>query len=437
MSAVLFVLAALDSTANAQPREAPVDSARTTAARTEVRAQDTTQRIIIRNIDIAHYPVMSVAFDLLDSANRPIDGLRREDISIFENDTAVTLLSLTKITNQNRIPIDFIFALDVTGSMRGKIAGIKAGIENFCTKLTSSGISYRLGLVTFGDVVIERREPTDNVAEFLSWVRATQAAGGGDMPENALEALSAATHLNFRPSANRCVILISDMPYHQDGEHGDGQTQYTTNTITDVLNRSELQTFCVAPDDIPGYRFIATATGGRWFDIRRPFTGILDSFAVVMTPHYVATYRSPAYIMPDSVVVEVRATDGMPSQRRRIAVAEVGRRLLLNDILFATNSSQIVPDAHPELDYIAELLRARRLMKLGIEGHTDNVGTDVFNQQLSERRAESVKGYLLRKGIDADRLQTIGFGMKRPVAPNATEDGRRLNRRIEFVILAK
>ncbi|HVZ40588.1 MAG TPA: OmpA family protein [Candidatus Kapabacteria bacterium] len=407
------------------------------AASTVVRTRDTTNHVIIRNIDIGHYPVLSIAFDLLDTANVAVDGLRPEDLVILENDSAVQLLSLTKVTSENRIPIDFVFVLDVTGSMRGKMIGIKESIGAFCERLATSGISYRVGLITFGDTIVARHEPTEDLATFASWIRGVQAAGGGDMKENALEGLAAATLLHFRPSANRCAIIISDMPYHQDGESGDGTTQYTTETIAQAMNLNQMETFCVAPDDVPGYKSIASATGGTWFDMTNSFSSILNSFTTLMTPHYIATFRSAYYMMPDSLTVEVRMSVGQPAQRRRIAVAEVGRRLLLKDILFATNSYQIDLQVHPELDYIAQLLQARPQMTLRIEGHTDNVGAEPLNRALSEHRAESVRDYLVHKGIDAARLPTFGFGMSRPVASNATEEGRQLNRRIEFLILSK
>ncbi|MCF8295834.1 MAG: OmpA family protein, partial [Bacteroidales bacterium] len=72
-----------------------------------------------------------------------------------------------------------------------------------------------------------------------------------------------------------------------------------------------------------------------------------------------------------------------------------------------------------------------------IHGHTDNVGGDAFNKDLSERRAAAVKEYLISKGIASERMSNQGFGMSRPVAANDTEEGRARNRRTEFVIVKK
>ena len=72
--------------------------------------------------------------------------------------------------------------------------------------------------------------------------------------------------------------------------------------------------------------------------------------------------------------------------------------------------------------------------KVMIEGHTDNIGTDDYNQGLSQRRADSVRSYLVRQGVDGDRLTAVGAGESAPVAGNESATGRQLNRRVEVII---
>ena len=74
-------------------------------------------------------------------------------------------------------------------------------------------------------------------------------------------------------------------------------------------------------------------------------------------------------------------------------------------------------------------------MRVEIQGHTDNVGSERYNQTLSERRARTDLNYLVARGINANRLQTIGYGETKPIADNSTPAGRAMNRRIEFKIL--
>lgn len=102
-------------------------------------------------------------------------------------------------------------------------------------------------------------------------------------------------------------------------------------------------------------------------------------------------------------------------------------------INFDTDSDKIKDESKPTLDKIVSVLKAKPQWKLTIEGHTDSTSTAEHNQALSERRAASVKAYLQAAGIDAARLQTVGFGATRPVASNDNELGRAQNRRVELV----
>lgn len=100
---------------------------------------------------------------------------------------------------------------------------------------------------------------------------------------------------------------------------------------------------------------------------------------------------------------------------------------------FATNAAQILPDSEPQIAQVTQLLKADEQLRLSVEGHTDNSGSQSHNQQLSQARAEAVRNRLVGDGIAADRLTAKGYGQSQPVADNATEDGRRENRRVELV----
>jgi outer membrane protein OmpA-like peptidoglycan-associated protein len=87
------------------------------------------------------------------------------------------------------------------------------------------------------------------------------------------------------------------------------------------------------------------------------------------------------------------------------------------------------------MDRIADMLNEKETMEIEIIGHTDNVGTEAYNNALSERRARTVVAYLVRRGIDKNRLQVQFFGETKPIESNDTDEGREKNRRVEFKIL--
>lgn len=102
-------------------------------------------------------------------------------------------------------------------------------------------------------------------------------------------------------------------------------------------------------------------------------------------------------------------------------------------ISFDTDQARIKAESEPAVAEIGKLLQASPTLKLAVEGHTDNAGTPAHNQTLSEARAREVVRLIAGQGIAADRLQATGFGQSRPLADNATEDGRAKNRRVELV----
>ncbi|MES1197890.1 MAG: outer membrane beta-barrel protein [Chitinophagaceae bacterium] len=103
-----------------------------------------------------------------------------------------------------------------------------------------------------------------------------------------------------------------------------------------------------------------------------------------------------------------------------------------NNILFITGSSKLASSSYKGLDEVVKILKDNPDMHLAIDGHTDNVGKDEFNQTLSEKRANTVKDYFVSKGIDENRIISAGHGETEPIADNKTAAGRQKNRRVEL-----
>ncbi|HET6725002.1 MAG TPA: OmpA family protein [Gammaproteobacteria bacterium] len=108
--------------------------------------------------------------------------------------------------------------------------------------------------------------------------------------------------------------------------------------------------------------------------------------------------------------------------------------LTLGDVLFDFDKSDLKPSANPTLNELAQFLNNHPDAQVVINGYTDSVGSETYNQRLSEARAESVAGALEQRGISSARMTTHGFGESNPIATNATNEGRTKNRRVEFVI---
>jgi outer membrane protein OmpA-like peptidoglycan-associated protein len=114
--------------------------------------------------------------------------------------------------------------------------------------------------------------------------------------------------------------------------------------------------------------------------------------------------------------------------------ADRGLVLMLGDLEFDAGKASLHSTATTAIERLAQLMNVYPERSVRIEGHTDSVGDDAQNQQLSERRAEAVRDAVIARGIDAARVEAVGYGETRPIADNATSSGRQQNRRIELVL---
>jgi outer membrane protein OmpA-like peptidoglycan-associated protein len=114
---------------------------------------------------------------------------------------------------------------------------------------------------------------------------------------------------------------------------------------------------------------------------------------------------------------------------------ERGIVLTIGDVLFATGKADLSPNANKSAEKLADFLKKHPKRDVLIEGHTDSVGKDDYNLVLSRKRADSVKYKLMADGVEADRITTVGYGKKFPLASNDTKAGKAQNRRVEVIIL--
>jgi OmpA-OmpF porin, OOP family len=123
--------------------------------------------------------------------------------------------------------------------------------------------------------------------------------------------------------------------------------------------------------------------------------------------------------------------DDVPPKKEELKV-EVGKAIVLEGIIFATGKADITPESEANLDKAYNTLAQNPEIVVEIQGHTDNTGKKATNVKLSQARAESVKAWLVKKGIATERITAKGFGPDKPAADNTTKEGRQKNRRIEF-----
>src|SRR6266481_2186781 len=200
-----------------------------------VTTADASLKITTGNPGLEHFDTdggVQLDFGLTDQNGNPVGNLRPDNVKVFEDGKEAKILDFRGV-GQGR-PVDIVFVLDVTESMQPYIDAVKQNVINFAHDLAGNNRDYRLGLVTFEDYVISkypdcnceyRTQMTSNVQKFITWVGSLHAGGGGDIPEDQLDALAYASSFPFRPQAQGIIIIITDAPPHHKSD-GSANTQH-------------------------------------------------------------------------------------------------------------------------------------------------------------------------------------------------------------------
>ena len=231
----------------------------------------------------------------------------------------------------------------------------------------------------------------------------------------------------------------------------DGDDNYSKEKIGDLIEKAkkeQIHIFAVAfgysKDE--NLRYLAQYTGGKFYKAytKEELISIFRDIYMSLRYYYLISYHPPKFWgyhkvrsfldvpgLNDTLFAEAEynTSDLMPWD-------DIGKAFT-RPIQFDFDKYEIKPESFPILDEIADVMLSDPKLKLEIQGHTDNVGGIDYNLTLSENRAREVYSSLIVRGVEANRLRYRGFGFSRPIATNDTEEGRALNRRTEFVILAK
>ena len=255
---------------------------------------DTGLTVVIDSLAKEQYPKVSVFFSAeKQSTKQKIVTLTPNNILCVENGVKIPDFALMKDTSQGAGRVDIVFVLDVTGSMSGAIDGVKNNITEFADSLVARNVMFRLGMVTFLDAVENVYDFTSDAAVFKSYVAAQYAHGGGDEPENSLDALYRASEMKFDESARKIFIWITDATYHQS----DSYTSRTKQQVIDRLLTVGALVHAVGPTyhQVDWYNPIIEPTGGSFYDYTKNFRDILlDMARLKGITRYMLTYQAPA-----------------------------------------------------------------------------------------------------------------------------------------------
>lgn len=328
-------------------------------------------------------------------------------------------------------------SVDYSGSVDPVIEAIFEGTEIFVNlkepydKISLASFNQNL------DVKVPLMKDKD---EIISLYRAKRLDGFG-MFSGIYNAIwnSMDIFKNTDSTKQRVLVIFSD-----------GDDNYSNREAGEIIKRANdmnviIFTVAFGYSKDEKLKYIAEYTGGKFY---KPYTkeemiAVFKDIYISLRYHYRISYKAPTFWGIHTVYSTIDVP-GMTVADSLVAEGEYdtsGFKELDDEftrpILFDFDMAEVKPSSYPIIDELVDMLMTWPRLKIEIQGHTDNVGTPEYNQDLSERRAKAVYDLIIDKGVNEKRLRYRGFGYSRPVTSNDTEAGRTKNRRTQFVIIAK
>ncbi len=434
-----------------EPGEAAPDTAIASAA-----AGAAPLRFEIRTVDDSRYPdrVELRAF-VYDTTGRFVMGLapprfagtgtyrdywRTLVDSCNGSAVPITDFDVTEVREDRREPYSIAFVLDHSGSMdRRRVRILREAVARTLRIIKRGDM---VSVITFTEGTVNELPLTDDPKKIRTGFNPADLStfgGGTALYDAAVEAID---EVSRAPATHhRTIILFTD------GADGDSQA-----SLEDVYrhareNHVTIYTIAYGMAVEEPMRDLARYTGGRMYRIyqTREYPYVFTDIYRRMNNYYRITYRAPecaglhtatsSLSIPDLGLRQLLAS-GEYDQSLFTPFDTVGSIALVN-IEFDFDKATIRPESMPKVQQVAEVMNAYPSMTMEIRGHTDDRGTEQYNQQLSEQRARAVADALVELGIARRRLTVKGLGESDPLVPNDSEANRERNRRTEFVITGR
>lgn len=353
-------------------------------------------------------------------------------------DTNIKEFFVREYGKGDSIAFNIVLTIDYSGSISQMIDIVKEGTELF----VSLKYPYdKIGINSFNDKFDVKVPLNDDMDEIIQSFRQKANENMGlfsaffDAAYKSIELFEGTDSLT-----PRILVLFSD-----------GDDNYSKVEYGEVIERAQalgvnIFTIAFGYSIDENLEMLSKYTGGKSYkayskeELLAVFRDIYNS----LRNYYLISYHPPKYWGYHKVFSELTlpGRDSLMIAEAEYNTGDITPWSDLSDIfsrpiMFEFDKAEILPQSSQLLDEITDVMMVTPNLRLEIQGHTDNMGTQEYNLKLSNARAKAVYDGLIDRGIEARRLRYRGFGMNRPIAPNDTEENKAKNRRTEFVIIAK
>ncbi|MCX6141072.1 MAG: OmpA family protein [Candidatus Kapabacteria bacterium] len=395
-------------------------------------------RLFVRVLDTNGYVVTNMAAPYKRDGAPDYFPLLTEQLGVRRRKRVANIptFRVREFGELDSVPTNIALAIDCSGSMKGAKETIDLGTELFIgLKRNCDNISLTAYHKEIRTVFPLSSDTSTMLRAFREYKKYSQG-------------LFTATYDGIL----KTLQTLKDVPLDQPKVcvvFSDGDENLSGTKVGDIFEyatKHNISIYCVGfgyVQDEP-LQDLSLYTGGKYYRAytKKDLLGIFLDIYRSLRNYYLVTYTPPRFegLHTADVTVQVPGRDTMIARGvydKTPLTPMDPRDEFSKPILFAFNKSIIDTASFFILDELSDALERFENVVLEVQGHTDNIGTEEYNQTLSQARAESVKSALVQRGVDATRLRTRGMGFMMPVVPNDTEENRAKNRRTVFRILRK
>lgn len=359
--------------------------------------------------------------------------------SCLNSNTKIESFDVEEVRNNKDAPFSIMFVLDHSPSMgNSRALKLQQAVHKVLYAIKPTDM---IGVVKFTKDLFYEVKLTDSAQKYRNEFQIDslnrKKYGGGTAMYDAI-AFSIQELAKIQNNSKKIIILFSD--------GGDNMSKIKFDSTLKLARTNKIAVYSIAygmADSV--VEVLSRHTGGKFFQIlsSKEFPYVFKDIYTMLNNYYLVSYRPPQCLSRHHIRLNIDLLQtGQPQfwanamyDKSMLTEYDLPGTIVMLNIEFEIGSYQINENSISQLQNVAQSMINNTQMKIKINGHTDDIGKDEANLLLSKQRAEEVRRKLIELGVDSTRILSEGYGEKRPLVPNTSDENRKKNRRTEFEVI--